>query len=122
MARRSGPGPESAKQRGEMEAADELPSAMSPEILLAMTLVTALPIGIGSVGAYWPNAGTALETLQDADASLQLHRMKRALDRAGINLIVEKIEEEEQFIELFDFGIDFGQGYLFGNPRLSREG
>jgi uncharacterized protein YhdP len=44
-----------------MEAADELPSAMSPEILLAMTLVTALPIGIGSIGAYWPNAGTALE-------------------------------------------------------------
>ena len=41
MARRSGPGPESAKQRGEMEAADELPSAMSPEILLAMTLAGA---------------------------------------------------------------------------------
>lgn len=67
------------------------------------------------------DAGTALETLQDADASLQLHRMKRALDRAGINLIVDKIEEEEQFIELFDYGIKFGQGYLFGNPCLSRE-
>ena len=67
------------------------------------------------------DATTALETLQDADASLQLHRMKRALDRAGINLIVEKIEEEEQLIELLDYGIDFGQGYLFGTPRLSRE-
>ena len=67
------------------------------------------------------DAGTALETLQDADASLQLHRMKRALDRAGINLIVEKIEQEEQLIELLDYGIDFGQGYLFGTPRLSRE-
>ena len=67
------------------------------------------------------DAATALETLQDADASLELHRMKRALDRAGINLIVEKIEEEEQLIELLDYGIDFGQGYLFGTPRLSRE-
>ena len=68
------------------------------------------------------DASTALETLRDADASLQLHRVKRALDRAGINLIVEKIEEEEQLIELLDYGIDFGQGYLFGAPRLSREG
>jgi cyclic-di-GMP phosphodiesterase TipF (flagellum assembly factor) len=67
------------------------------------------------------DANTALETLQDADASLQLHRMKRALDRAGIHLIVKKIEEEEQLIELLDYGIDFGQGYLFGTPRLSRE-
>jgi cyclic-di-GMP phosphodiesterase TipF (flagellum assembly factor) len=67
------------------------------------------------------DASTALDTLRDADASLQLHRVKRALDRAGINLIVEKIEEEEQLIELLDYGIDFGQGYLFGAPRLSRE-
>ncbi len=67
------------------------------------------------------DAGTALETLRDADASLQFHRVKRALDRAGINLIVEKIEEEDQLIELLDYGIDFGQGYLFGTPRLSRE-
>jgi len=55
------------------------------------------------------DANTALATLQDADASLQLHRMKRALDRAGINLIVEKIEEE-QLIELLDYGIDLRPG------------
>ena len=67
------------------------------------------------------DAGTALETLRDAEAALEFHRVKRALDRAGINLIVEKIEEEDQLIELLDYGIDFGQGYLFGAPRLSRE-
>ena len=66
------------------------------------------------------DARAALETLRDADASLQLHRAKRLLDRAGIHLIVEKIEEEEQLVELLDYGIDFGQGYLFGTPRLSR--
>lgn len=67
-------------------------------------------------------AATLLENLDDTAASIQLHRMKRALDRAGISLVVEKVEAEEQLIELLDYGIDFGQGYLFGPPRLSREG
>ncbi len=58
----------------------------------------------------------------DTEAGLEVHRLLRALDRAGIYLIVEKIESESQVVELLDYGIDFGQGYLFGAPRLSREG
>lgn len=46
--------------------------------------------------------------------------IKKMLDRDGLDLIVEKIEEERQVVELLDFEIDFGQGYLFGEPRLSR--
>jgi cyclic-di-GMP phosphodiesterase TipF (flagellum assembly factor) len=46
--------------------------------------------------------------------------IKKWLDRDGLDLIVEKIEDEKQLVELLDFGIDFGQGYLFGEPRLSR--
>ncbi|WP_431854375.1 EAL domain-containing protein [Azospirillum sp.] len=38
-----------------------------------------------------------------------------------IDVIVEKIETENQLIELLDLGVDFGQGYLFGEPRLSRK-
>ena len=56
------------------------------------------------------------------DGGLDVHRLLRMLDRAGIYLIVEKIESEAQVVELLDYGIDFGQGYLFGAPRLSREG
>ena len=66
-------------------------------------------------------ANATLEALRDSDDSLQFYRVKRALERAGIQLIVEKIEQEEQLVELLDYGIDFGQGYLFGTPRLSRE-
>ena len=66
-------------------------------------------------------ANATLKALRDSDVSLQFYRVKRALERAGIQLIVEKIEEEEQLVELLDYGIDFGQGYLFGTPRLSRE-
>ncbi len=43
-------------------------------------------------------------------------RMKKQLDAAGIDLIVEKIESENMLRELLDFNIDYGQGYLFGKP------
>ena len=67
-------------------------------------------------------AEALLVRLADGDAGLDVHRLLRMLDRAGIYLIVEKIESEAQVVELLDYGIDFGQGYLFGAPRLSREG
>mgnify|MGYP003339569298 FL=1 len=35
--------------------------------------------------------------------------------------LVEKIETEQMLVELLDYSIDFGQGYLFGEPRLSKE-
>ena len=66
-------------------------------------------------------ATAALKALGDASEALQFNRVKRALERAGIELIVEKIETEEQLVDLLDYGIDHGQGYLFGTPRLSRE-
>ena len=47
--------------------------------------------------------------------------LKRRLDSAGIDLIVEKIETEQMLLELLDYNIDFGQGYLFGEPRKSQE-
>lgn len=46
--------------------------------------------------------------------------IKQWLDREGLDLIVEKIEDERQVVELLDFEIDYGQGFLFGEPRLSR--
>jgi cyclic-di-GMP phosphodiesterase, flagellum assembly factor TipF len=46
--------------------------------------------------------------------------IKRKLDVAGLDLIVEKVETDAMLVELLDLGIDYGQGYLFGEPRLSR--
>jgi len=45
---------------------------------------------------------------------------KRALDRQGIDLIVEKVEDERTLLDLLDFNIDYGQGYLFGEPKHAR--
>lgn len=47
--------------------------------------------------------------------------LRRRFAAEGIDLIVEKIETESQLIEVLDTGFDFGQGYLFGEPRLSRK-
>lgn len=47
-----------------------------------------------------------------------IQNLKRQLDKAGINLIAERIERENQVKELADFDINFGQGYLFGKPDI----
>lgn len=46
--------------------------------------------------------------------------LKRSLDRDGIDLIAGKIESETELRELLDLNIDFGQGYLFGEPREAK--
>jgi cyclic-di-GMP phosphodiesterase, flagellum assembly factor TipF len=52
---------------------------------------------------------------------LDMRAFKRALDRNGIDLIVERIETEPMVLELLDLPIDYGQGFLFGEPRQARE-
>ncbi|PWC34189.1 EAL domain-containing protein [Azospirillum sp. TSO35-2] len=47
--------------------------------------------------------------------------LRRRCAAEGIDLIIEKIETESQLVEVLDTGFDFGQGYLFGEPRLSRK-
>ncbi len=54
------------------------------------------------------------------DSGVNPIALKKRLDARGIDLIVEKIETEAMLVELLDLNIDFGQGYLFGEPRLSR--
>lgn len=50
------------------------------------------------------------------DGVARIRKMKSLFDTAGIDLIVEKIEDEMALRELLDFNIDYGQGYLFGKP------
>ena len=48
---------------------------------------------------------------------INMNSLKGAMDRQAMDLIVEKIETEEMLLELLDLKIDFGQGYLFGEPK-----
>ncbi len=65
------------------------------------------------------DAGVLLDTAELENGGAQIRELKQMLDEAGIDLIVEKIETEQMLVELLDYNIDFGQGYLFGEPRLS---
>ncbi len=57
------------------------------------------------------------EAARDEEAPRAL---KRHLVREGIDLIVGKVEAEEVLVELLDYDIEFGQGFLFGEPRAAR--
>lgn len=47
--------------------------------------------------------------------------LKRLLSRHGIALIVSRIEDENAVVNVLDFDVEYGQGYLFSEPRLARE-
>ncbi|WP_366658483.1 EAL domain-containing protein [Fodinicurvata sp. EGI_FJ10296] len=44
--------------------------------------------------------------------------MRAMLDRVAADLVVHDIDDEQTVIKLLDYPIDFGQGVLFGEPRL----
>ncbi|HLI12344.1 MAG TPA: EAL domain-containing protein [Alphaproteobacteria bacterium] len=67
------------------------------------------------------DAAFLLESIHGEKPVLDLHLLKGALDRAGLDLVVEKVERDQQLIELLDYQIDYAQGFLFGEPRPSRE-
>ncbi len=66
-------------------------------------------------------AGVLLDQIRASRPGASLRELKADLNRYGIDLIAEKIEDEQTLVELLDYPIAFGQGYLFGEPRLSRE-
>lgn len=62
-----------------------------------------------------------LEAIRAPNNPLDMAAFQRAAHRNNIDLIVEKIEDEATLVELLDLPVDFGQGYLFGEPRPARD-
>ena len=48
------------------------------------------------------------------------HRLLDELRAAGIEVIIEKLEDEDALKELLDYEIALAQGYLFSKPRMAR--
>lgn len=63
--------------------------------------------------------GILMQSLS-AQPVLDLQIYRRVLENHNIDLIVERIEGEDQLLNLLEYDIDYGQGYLFGEPKLSR--
>jgi cyclic-di-GMP phosphodiesterase TipF (flagellum assembly factor) len=66
-------------------------------------------------------AKSLLNELRLSQPSVDPRALKDGLDSAGIDLVVENVESESDLMELIDFQIDFGQGFLFGEQRIAKE-
>ncbi len=54
-----------------------------------------------------------------AEPPLDLKIMRRVINNHDMDLIIERIESEQALLDMLEFDIDFGQGFLFGEPKLS---
>lgn len=84
------------------------PERLDPEALAAR--------GVGFVKLAAP---AVLDYAQHYGAAAAAALMQD-IAAAGLVAIVERVEDEDSLRELLDFGPDFGQGYLFGEPRPAR--
>lgn len=79
----------------------------------------AADLAAANIGYVKLSAASIIEGLHHG--GLNPRALKMRLEAHNIALIVDKVESEPDLIELLDFEIDYGQGYLFGEPRLGRE-
>jgi cyclic-di-GMP phosphodiesterase, flagellum assembly factor TipF len=63
-------------------------------------------------------AGRATEAARSGLLGSDPKLLKRTLDSYAIDLIIERIETEPMLLEVLDLHVDFGQGFLFGEPRI----
>ncbi|HEY4940248.1 MAG TPA: EAL domain-containing protein [Rhizomicrobium sp.] len=66
-------------------------------------------------------AHTLAYGMTTANAAVTAEDFKKLVERNGLNLIAERVEDEKTVVQLLDYGVDFAQGYLFGEPRAVRE-
>jgi cyclic-di-GMP phosphodiesterase TipF (flagellum assembly factor) len=66
-------------------------------------------------------AATLMSGMHGAHASVSAEDFKDLLARNGLKLIVERVEDEKTVVQLLDYNIDFGQGFVFGAPKPIRE-
>lgn len=65
-------------------------------------------------------AQTLIDGLADAGSPIEASDLKELLFRNGLSLIAEKIENESAIVEILDYDVEWGQGFLFDAPRPVR--
>src|SRR5262249_28192841 len=64
--------------------------------------------------------GSLLLNPKDTAADIHPADLADLLGRFGIDLIADKIESEAMVVDLLDYDVRFGQGFLFSPPRPVR--
>jgi cyclic-di-GMP phosphodiesterase TipF (flagellum assembly factor) len=65
-------------------------------------------------------AALLLDPKQSAASDIHPSDLSDLLGRFGIDLIAERIEGERSVVDLLDYDVRFGQGFLFAPPRPLR--
>jgi cyclic-di-GMP phosphodiesterase, flagellum assembly factor TipF len=65
-------------------------------------------------------AALLLDPKQSSTSDIHPSDLSDLLGRFGIDLIAEKIEGERAVVDLLDYDVRFGQGFLFAPPRPLR--
>ncbi|MCE2950918.1 MAG: EAL domain-containing protein [Alphaproteobacteria bacterium] len=61
-----------------------------------------------------------IEALNEENPPLSLRAFQERATHHKMDVIVTKVEEEKDLLEILDYQFDYGQGYLFGKPRLNK--
>jgi cyclic-di-GMP phosphodiesterase, flagellum assembly factor TipF len=72
-------------------------------------------LDIASLNVHYLKIDAAI-LLQDPTAA---NSLAMSLARYGIDMIATHIETEATVVEILEIGVEFGQGYLFGEPKIS---
>jgi cyclic-di-GMP phosphodiesterase TipF (flagellum assembly factor) len=80
------------------------------------------PRDLGERGIRYVKVPAAFLLSDNASAGSDIHAadLSDLLGRFGISLIAERIEGEAQVVDLLDYDVRFGQGFLFSQPRPVR--
>jgi cyclic-di-GMP phosphodiesterase TipF (flagellum assembly factor) len=70
---------------------------------------------------YFRYVKVSADAILDKEIDIHPDDLKEAFSRYDLDLIVEKIENDQTIVEILDYGMDYGQGYLFGEPLLSSD-
>ena len=65
-------------------------------------------------------ASLLLDQKQTSTSDIHPADLSDLLGRFGIDLIAERIEGERAVVDLLDYDVRFGQGFLFAAPRPLR--
>jgi len=58
---------------------------------------------------------------EETGAGIHPADLKQLLMRYGLNLIAERVEHEREVLGVLDYHVDYGQGFLFGEPKPIRD-
>jgi cyclic-di-GMP phosphodiesterase TipF (flagellum assembly factor) len=103
---------------------ESLASLIALGFRFSMDHVTDLRIGprdLSDLGVRFVKIPAAL-LLSKAGAAADIHAadLSDLLGRHGVSLIAERIEAEASVVDLLDYDVRFGQGFLFSPPRPVR--